>query len=222
MSSGRDGTRLTRWETVGAWTHLWTPPKGLQVPPIPWRKLALGTLLGLVFVGIGLALLVPPLDQGKREGAAREARKQAALVAAEAARLRVDQRLHRAAPPGATGTALVSALEGAITADANERVRTHAIQGPILRTVCERAGKSVVIRPGTWVYKCTAMTTDFRPGQAGVSFATGYPFVATIDFRRHTLAWCKTNPQPGEKTRGYGLARVELSPECAGGLAKLL
>jgi hypothetical protein len=191
------------------------------VPPVPWRKLAVGAVLGLAFAGVALALIVPPLERAKREGAARDARKQAAIVAAEVERLRVDQRVHRVSPRVAGG-GLVGALEAAITADAKGRVTAGSLDGPILGTSCEAASRNVVIHPGTRVYKCVALTTGYKPGKAGVSWATGYPFIATVDFRKHTLTWCKTNPQPGEKTRGHGIARVLLSPECAGTLAKLI
>ena len=97
--------QLTRWETVGAWLHVWTPPKGLDVPPIPWRKLALWGGVGLVVAGAAAAIAVPRIDQRKQEGAAERAREAAAADNAERARLRADQRVHRqtfaagAAPP---------------------------------------------------------------------------------------------------------------------------
>lgn len=189
---------------------------------MPWRKLAISAAAGIIAAAVAVALIVPPLQEGKRRGAARDAREQAALIASIEARLRRDQRVHRASVDASGPAALVDALERSITADTRARARARTLDGPILGTNCEPAGKSVVIRPGTRVYKCTAMSTGYRPGQAGVSFATGYPFVATIDFREHTLAWCKTNPRPGEKTRGKGIAHVRVSPECAGTLAKLL
>src|SRR3712207_7944463 len=29
--------RLSRWEVLGAWLRLWTPPREVEVPPVPWR-----------------------------------------------------------------------------------------------------------------------------------------------------------------------------------------
>lgn len=220
-SAERDGARLTRWETVGAWTHLWTPPRDAIVPPVPWRKLGIGTVLGAIAATVALALIIPPIEAGKRAGAAREIAKQAAIVAAETARLRADQQLHRASL-GVAGTALVRALEREIDRDARARVRAGTMEGPVLATTCEAGGKALAIRAGTRVYKCYVQTSLDTPGQAGVHFSTGYPFVATIDFRNRSVAWCKTNPQPGEKTGGHGIAHVKLSPACAGTLSELL
>src|SRR5438445_13690810 len=91
--------RLTRWETVGAWLHIWTPPKGLEVPPVPWRKLAVWGLIGAVVIGAAAAIAVPKIDDAKRKGAAELAREQAAADAKERARLRADQRVHRVVVP---------------------------------------------------------------------------------------------------------------------------
>jgi hypothetical protein len=205
---------------VGAWTHLWTPPKGVSVPPIPWRRIAIGAALGAIAVGIAAVLLIPPLQEGKRKGAARDAAQQAAIVAAEVKRLTADQRLHRASP-GVGGTALRPALEDAVLSDARARVAAGTLDGPLLGATCTPAGRAVSIRPGTRVFKCVAFSSGYKPGKAGVNFASGYPFIATIDYRRHTIAWCKTNPQPGEKA-GHAIARVPLSRDCAGTLSKLI
>src|SRR5947209_7828630 len=105
--------RLKRWELVGAWTGLWTAPKRIEVPPVPVRKLALWGLGICVVVAILLALLIPPLQAGKRRGAERLARDHARAVAALATQLRIDQRTHRAAFTAAP----LSSLEAAITAD---------------------------------------------------------------------------------------------------------
>lgn len=219
----RSGTRprpLTRWEIVGAWTHLWTPPRDAAIPPIPWRSLAIGALAAAAVTAVALALIIPPLEEGKRRGAAREARERAAFVAAAEKRLRADQMIQRASP-GVAGAALVDALERSITADANARTRAGKLDGPILGTKCEPAGKAAVIKPGTRVYRCVAATSSSRPAQLGVSISTGYPFVATIDHRKGTIAWCKTNPQPGEHHQ-TGIPHVDVSPACAGKLSEVL
>lgn len=219
-SSGSDTQpRLTRWEIVGAWLHVWTAPKGVEVPPIPWRKLAIGFVLLAIVVGIGLALIIPPLQKGKREGAARVAREQAAAVAAEVKRLTADQKLHTAIAPA--GADLVKALDRAITADAKARVARGTLQGSIVGTRCDIAGRYAVRYPHSQVYKCLASTGNFK-GEGKDVLAGGYSFVATIYTNTRKLAWCKENPQPGEKTRGHGLAHVRLSAVCAGVLAKLL
>ena len=211
---------LTRWEIVGAWTHLWTPPRDAAVPPVPWRKLAIGALIAAIATAVALALIIPPLQEGKRRGAALEAQAQAAFVAAAEKRLRADQMIHRATP-GVAGTALVAALERAVDADARARVQAGTMDGPILGTTCEVAGRAVVIRAGTRVYHCVAATSGKHPAQLGVQFSTGYPFIATIDYRKRSIAWCKLNPQPGEHHQ-EGIPHVAMSPACAGKLAEIL
>ena len=217
MSSG-SRQRLTRWETLGAWTGLWTPPKDVPVPPVPVRKLALWGLAVAVVVGIALAIIIPPVEHGKQVGAARLAREQAARVAAEAASLRADQRVHEAPYLGDP----VAALKAAITADAKARVAAGKLDGPIQGTDCNVASADVARYPRSRVYNCFVATAANVRGEGKDVLSEGYPFIATIYFAGHRLAWCKKNPQPGEKTRGKGLARVRMSPVCAGKLAALL
>ena len=67
------------FETVGAWLHLWTPPREVEVPPVPKRKLAIGALIAAVVLGAAAAVAVPAIDSGKKEGAAQRRAKAAAL-----------------------------------------------------------------------------------------------------------------------------------------------
>ena len=32
--------RASRWEILGAWLRIWTPPRDVEVPPVPRRLLA--------------------------------------------------------------------------------------------------------------------------------------------------------------------------------------
>src|SRR4051794_33232676 len=87
--------KLQRWEILGAWLHLWTPPKDLDVPPVPWRKVALyGAALAAAVV-VAALLIIPPLNEGKEHGAAERARAEALASAKERARLADDQRVHK-------------------------------------------------------------------------------------------------------------------------------
>jgi hypothetical protein len=210
---------LTRWETVGAWLHIWTAPRGVEVPPIPRRKLALWGIALAAAIAVALALIIPPLESGKRRGAAERAREQAAAMAAESARLRVDQRLHiQTVPPGAD---LVAALESAVDGDARARARAGKIDGPVLSTSCSPATDNVIQFPHSRVYKCFVSTSPAKPGVLrGDEIGTGYPFVATVYARTRRVAWCKENPRPDEK--GRRLTGVRLSPVCAGKLSQVL
>lgn len=193
------------------------------MPAVPWRRVAFGGVGLAVVLAVAAALIIPPLEQGKEEGAAREAAERAAVVRANVARLRADQRVHLATVAAGDAAALVEQLRRAITADARGRVAAGKLDGPILGTDCEAAAPNVAVRAGTRVYKCLAATSGYAPGSSryGYRIRTGYSFVATIDFRRGTLTWCKYNPRPGEKyVRGNGY--VQLSPRCAGTLSKVL
>ncbi len=211
--------RLTRWEIVGAWLHVWTPPKGLEVPPVPWRRLAVWAVVGSVVLGVASAIAIPGIEAGKSRGAADRARAASAAEAAERARLRVDQRVHVATvSPGAD---LVRRLEAVITTDAQARARAKTITGPVLSTKCTPTGAAVSAFPDSRVYKCFVKTETAVPGQDGEVLATGYPFVATIYSKERRLAWCKQNPHADEKG-SHGDVRVRMSPVCAGKMSEVL
>ena len=211
--------RLSRWEIIGAWLHVWTPPKGLEVPPVPWRRLAVaGAIAAVVIAGVA-AVSVPRIDESKRKGAAERARQAAAADAAERARLRADQRVHTAAAPA--GADAVHALEAAITADAKARVRAKTIGGPVLSTTSTPTSAAVSQFPQSHVYKCFVKTATGLPGEGGDVIGTGYPFVATIYEKTRRLAWCKQNPHADEKG-SKGDVRVRTSPVCAGKLSQVL
>jgi hypothetical protein len=216
--------RLTRWEILGAWLHVWTAPKGLEVPPVPWRKVALWGAAAAVLIAGALALIIPPLNQSKREGDAARARETAAALAAERTRLRADQRVHTLQVTPADGApvekALVAALEAAITADARDRARQGTIKGPVVGTACEAGGEAVIQFPQSRVYKCFVTTEAGLHGQGGDVLAAGYSFVATVYTKAGRVAWCKENPQPDEK--GRRLLGVRISPVCAGKLSAVL
>jgi hypothetical protein len=61
---------LSHWELVGAWLHIWTPPRDVPIPPVPRRKLA---FLGLAAVA-AVAMIIPAIESGKHAGAAERAR----------------------------------------------------------------------------------------------------------------------------------------------------
>jgi type II secretory pathway pseudopilin PulG len=211
--------RLTLWELVGAWLRVWTPPKGVDVPPVPWRKVAIGVAGAALLVGVIAALAVPRINSAKRDGVSERAREQAAADAVERARLRLDQKLHRLAIPA--GVSPVAALERAITDDAKTRVLAKTLSGPVLSTACEAAGPSTIQFPGSRVYKCFVKTATGLRGQGQDVLGTGYPFVATIYEAQRQVAWCKQNPHADEKG-SRGDLRVKLSPVCAGKLSAIL
>jgi hypothetical protein len=202
--------RASRWEILGAWLRLWTPPRDVEVPPVPWRiVVAAGAATLVVVTGGALALIAPAVDRGKERGAARDARELAARRSAEAARLRRDQRAHvaratraarlRAAGRGeaAVRAALLAEVAASVGADARARVRRGELDGPI------KGGARCSTVPnapaGRAHWECLAVTGDVvRSSTSGVVGHTGYPFLVTASLRDLTYAWCKHNPQAGE------------------------
>jgi hypothetical protein len=204
---------------VGAWLHVWTPPKGLDVPPVPWRKLGVWGLVAAVVIAAAAAIAVPQIDSAKRKGAAELAREQTAADNKERARLRADQRVHRIVVPA--GTAAVPALQRAITADARQRAKAKTISGPVLSTRCTPAGVSTIQFPASRVYKCFVTTASGLHGEGSDILGTGYPFVATYYEKTRVAAWCKENPHADEKG-SHGDVRAKVSPVCAGKLSAIL
>jgi hypothetical protein len=215
------GPAATRWEIVGAWLHVWTPPKDVDVPPVPVRKVVAGAIALALLVGLALALIIPPLDRAKRIGAADRAAAAAAADAAEAARLRADQRPHelRVAP----GQSLVAALQAGITADARARVRRHTMSGKIVGTKCDPSPAYLSIYPQSRVYKCFAANdTSFQGNLKGDELRTGYAFVATIYSASRQVVWCKQNPHPDEKSGTRNANHIAPVARCAGKLRQVL
>jgi hypothetical protein len=216
--------RLKRLELVGAWLHVWTPPKGVEVPPVPVRRLLLWGLVAAVVLGGAAALIVPAVDKGKREGAAERERAHEAFVAREEARLAKDQTPHSGrssthpATDARTRALVLGDLRAAITSDARSRASAGTLDGPISRTTCDPVPSLVGAARG--VYRCLAVT-DSDNSVKGYPLLTGYPFVANVDFKHGSFVWCKINPRPGEKARG-DTPHVKVSPACAGKLTEAL
>jgi hypothetical protein len=230
MAEG-DTPRAGRLETLGAWLHVWTPRRGVYVPPPPPRRklvrwtVAIGVPLAAL-LAVGLTLLAHARD----EQAARERREAAAVHARELARMRVEQRPHhgrgRSQPPLgrparllAARHALVRDLERAITTDARERSRKGQLDGRVERTVCfpyttvnpdnppeppldARVGK----------YDCLASVGSLRFGQNRVT--NGYPFWARIHYASGRFTWCKINRLAGEGVATGAGSEVPLAREC--------
>ena len=84
--------RASILEIIGAWLHIWTPPRDADVPPVPWRKLAIGAGIGAVVLGVALAVMVPRINEGKESRAAQERAKDARAAAKNRARINHVQR----------------------------------------------------------------------------------------------------------------------------------
>src|SRR5262245_41006287 len=74
-------------EILGAWMHLWVPPRDAYVPPIPWKKIGIGFAAVLAVTGIALAIMVPRIDEHKEQTAAANAEFKRNAVAKNRARI---------------------------------------------------------------------------------------------------------------------------------------
>ena len=222
MPREREQKKLSRWEVLGAWLRVWTPPRDVDVPPIPWRAVWIGVAVLAVLAVLVVAVGIPAVKDDNRSASEREQAAADARLEARLRRLQAEQRVHRAAGPPATDVdgrrALVALLEREILEDARARVRARDLRAPVRRVDCapgRRSGAGGVVpedvvsraRAG---YECTAVTSDIT----GTGGAVGYPFKGVVDFRTGALVWCKTNPPPGEQVVQDPSKLPRLPAEC--------
>ena len=123
--------RASAFETLGAWLKVWTPPRDVEVPPVPVRKVLIGARRSSCRGARWPRSLVPQIDATKDRTAAREAREKAARQAARRREVISQQRVRprpRGGPAPGLGLAaaqrvsareaLLARAEAAITADA--------------------------------------------------------------------------------------------------------
>lgn len=195
--------RAGRFETVGAWLHIWTPARDVDVPPVPWRRLLVVGVPLLAVTTAGVWLIVEDAFETKRDRETVEAREEMRRDAAELERLRIDQALHVKHVPPADRPELVADLENALLADARVRVRRGALEQDVERVECEAFPRTAPRRAAeldptrrSGRYYCIAVTSDIIGTGEG---SIGYPFFARIRYEGARLAWCKINPIPGEQ-----------------------
>jgi hypothetical protein len=212
-----------------------TPYVARREKPLGTRRrrliFAVAAVAVIGLVALGVALLSPGIDRGKRAHAAAAKRAaaaaQATLIAQERAQqaLRVARARVRDPGPGAssaarrgTREAMVRELQDAITLDTRARVRAGILTGPVLFTTCSpypgdapAAQTTLAVRVGA--YSCLAVNRPVRSAAATVG-ELGDPIWARIDFTRGQFAWCKINPRPGEQALGGGAPLVPLAPAC--------
>jgi hypothetical protein len=219
-------------ETVGAWLRVWTPPRDVEVPPVPLRGLLVGAVLFALAVAGAAALVVPRIDASKRRTAAAEARELAEQRASRRARVIAEQRARRVAVPRlrpdagapaaervAARTALLARAQREITADARRRVATGELSGRPGSTDCEpypprdpRPERDLSTREG--VYNCLVVVREIEATDTNVAGRLGYPFRAVLDFEAFSFVWCKLNPVPGEQVVPDPRTVVELPRVC--------
>jgi hypothetical protein len=216
----REPRRLTRLETLSAWLGLWKP-RDAEVPPVPWRKIAVGLAALAAVLAVAAVVAVPAIRSGKEEGAAREERAAAEARERRRERLRTEQAAHhgrgRPSLDAAGRAALLERVRASVAADARRRLASGELDGaPVRRVECRPSPGSAARgrSAGRASYGCTAVTREFPAGPRNVPGALGHPFVVVVDFRSGRYTWCKTNPVPGERVVPDPREVVELPREC--------
>ena len=222
MSTGGETKRKASLPaTIGAWLKVWTPPRDVEVAPPPSRRtLAIAAAVLAAVVAGAAALIVPAIDAGKERTAAAQEREDAARRAASRRETIREQRPHRldaaelapasgaaAAEVVAAREALLRRVETAISEDARARADAGELEGNPQGTQCEPYPKRT--DRADWpdrdpaasrgVYDCLVFVRAVPRTETSIGGQVGYPFRAVLDFERFAVAWCKTNPIPGER-----------------------
>jgi hypothetical protein len=215
----RDPTRLSRFEVLGAWLHVWTPHRDAEVPPVPVRRIAVWTLVGVLVLGGASLVIVPAVRDAKRRGEARDAGALAATRARQRRAIERVQRPHHGRAPRPRDlaragdrrklqlrSALLRTSEAAIMADARHRVATGAFRNQVRALECRKTppgsdprapGAEADLHARVGAYDCIAVTAFIPNG--GDRGALGYPFRLVVDYARFAYVWCKSTPVPGEQ-----------------------
>ena len=175
------------------------------MPPVPWRRIAVGaTVLVLVLGGLA-AVVVPRVSENRKEARERQQRADAERHAAFLETVDREQRPRRGGgrpDPGsgaassrriAVRTDLLASAEAGIAADAGRRAGED-IRGvecaPFPRQVDATAPARVLSRPAA-TYDCVAVTSRLQGESAGV---IGMPFRLVVHFDEGRFAWCRIVP----------------------------
>ena len=204
--SERSGDRLGRWETLGAWLGFWTPPRGAVVPPVPWRRLAIGGAVLVAVVGVAAAVALPRIAEDRSAARERQQRAAAERHAAFLATVDREQRPRRGtgeADPGRGAPAgrrrevrgaLVGAAEAGIAADAGRRTGRD-VEGvdcePFPRAAASASVPADDLSRAASAYGCIAVTARLKGGDEGV---IGIPFRLVVDYEAGRFAWCRIVP----------------------------
>lgn len=181
--------RASRLEILGSWLGLWTPPRDVYVPPIPWRKVAAGAAV-LALVGVFVALVVAPaIDERKDERAAEQKR----IDDRERAERRARQRREQRAFTGPLTT--LSAVEAKIGADAKRRFNANGRPAE-----CEPIPGADPTAENV-LYDCHVTIREIvgAADQEGAVGTLTIPYRARVDRATDRYAFCKVNPRPGEQ-----------------------
>lgn len=209
--------RASRWEILGAWLGVWTPPRDVPIPPRPSpRRLAAAAALTLLVVGAALAVAVPRIDEAKDDRAARASAAEAARDAARRAdAVRIQRALFGASAAGTPGAQLTDA-RAAILADARARHAAGELGERPRAVTCARAAGGA--RADLLRFSCVAVTSPIAGLAGGARRNLGYPFSLVLQPEPGRFAWCRTLPVPAEGATGHSGVRVPQPAACRGGV----
>ena len=207
--------KASRWEILGAWLRIWTPPRDVEIPPVPRRAATVVALLCVVAITVAATVIAPAIQRAKQRDAARVARSDAAFARGERARLVLDQRpvfarARRAARLYAAGrapqarAALLADVRRQIARDARARVAAGTLEGPIRSVRCRYRPHD---RGARVRLACLAITSQ------NAAARVGQPFAVAGSLNDGRYAWCHENPPPAEGASGTGIS-VALSAAC--------
>jgi len=203
--SDRPGDRLGRWETLGAWLGFWTPPREAEVPPVPWRKIAVGATALVLVLGAVAAVVLPQVSENRQEARERQQRADAERRAAFLESVDREQHPRRGGgrpdPGRAAGSSRRVTVRDGLLVDAQAGIAADAARrgGKDIRGVeCEpfprRADRAVpsrdLSRPAA-AYDCVAVTARLQGDSEGV---IGMPFRLVVRFDEGRFAWCRIVP----------------------------
>lgn len=210
-------SRASRWEIVGAWLGVWTPPRDVEVPPPPSaRRLAVIGGAAVIAAGAALAIAVPRIDDAKHDRAARAAAAQAAHEASQrAGAVRIQRAAFGTTTAGTTAGQLADARR-AILADARARHTAGELGARTGSVTCTRAAGSA--RTDLRRFSCVAVTSPIAGVAAGPRRNLGYPFSLVLQPAAGRFAWCRTLPVPAEGATGRSGVRVPQPAVCRGGV----
>ncbi len=211
---GRRSDRLGPLQLVGAWLGLWTPPRGVEVPPAPWRAFAAGAVALVVLLGVAAAVLLPRLADDREAARERERRAESRRHAEFLATVDREQRPRHGRGPSDPADAagsrrlaarrdLLATGERGVVRDARGRT-DKAIRGvectPFPRSL-DAVHPTADLARSAATFDCVAVTSRFGgEDQAGGRGIIGMPFRLLLDFRRGRYAFCRIVPL-GDKDR---------------------
>jgi hypothetical protein len=202
--------RAGRWETLGAWLGLWTPPRDVEVPPPPSRRTLALAAAGLLALAAVVAFVVAPaVDEEKDRAAAQERAALERRLAArrEAQRVQQRPRLGRL-PAGASRAAALVAVEDRVLADARDRFLPRSPEADCRPFPPTEGGRRRAATARRAAFDCLAVESRLRGGRTGV------PYRAVVDFGAGRYAFCRINPIASEQAVPDPRLVVRLEPPC--------